>query len=338
MDRYTFSKLIALAAGILCVVIAIQHNKNTSYFISGNIYGTTWSITSDRYINKSNIQELLNKIDLIASNYKENSLINTLNKKRNYLHELTNEPELCSILGMAKMVESVIDSYRIGLGHISANNGFAPVFSEMPILNSDKNIGNWLFESISNDDCRINIGTNSWLDLSSLAKGFAIDVINSYLKDHDNYLIDIGGELSVKGSNKNALWNVGLQDPKSINNNPIYIISINNWYSIATSGEYRNYKINNNKKISHTINPKTLNSINTDLLSVTVVDDGKVGMYKGDFPVTIFADALATAFNAMGFKKAYDHANKADIAALFILDENGDIKIVKTQKWYDLKL
>tara|TARA_B100001113_G_C21026462_1_gene585966 strand:- start:12 stop:1028 length:1017 start_codon:yes stop_codon:yes gene_type:complete len=338
VDRYTFSKLIALAAGILCVVIAIQHNKSTSYFISGNIYGTTWSITSDKYINKSNIQELLNRIDFIASNYKENSLINTLNKKRDYLHELTNQPELCSILGMAKMVESVIDSYRIGLGHISASNGFAPVFNEMPALNNDASTGDWLFELITNDDCRINIGINSWLDLSSLAKGFAIDVINAYLKDHDNYLIDIGGELSVKGSNKNNLWNVGLQDPKSINNKPIYIISINSWYSIATSGEYRNYKIKNNKKISHTINPNTLNSINNNLLSVTVVTDGKVGMYKGDYPVTIFVDALATAFNAMGFKNAYDHASKADIAALFILEEDGDISIVKTQKWYDLKL
>ena len=146
MDRYTFSKLIALVAGVLCVVIAIQHNKNTSYFISGNIYGTTWSITSDRYINKSNVQELLNRVDLIASNYKENSLINTLNKKRNYLHEIKNEPGLCAILNAAKFVESNIESYRIGLGHISANNGFAPIFDEMPYIDNDNNTGDWLFE------------------------------------------------------------------------------------------------------------------------------------------------------------------------------------------------
>ena len=141
MDRYTFSKLIALVAGIFCVVIAIQHNKNTSYFISGNIYGTTWSITSDRYINKSNVQELLNRVDLIASNYKEYSLINTLNKKRNYLHEIKNEPGLCAILNAAKFVESNIESYRIGLGHISANNGFAPIFDEMPDINNETDTG-----------------------------------------------------------------------------------------------------------------------------------------------------------------------------------------------------
>ena len=331
MDRYTFSKLIALVAGILCVVIAIQHNKNTSYLISGSIYGTTWSISSDRYINKSDIQEILNRVDFIASNYKENSLINTLNKKRNYLHEVKNEPGLCAMLNAAKFVESSIDSYRIGLGHISANNGFAPIFNEMPDIDNDTNTGDWLFELKSNDDCNVIIGNYSWLDLSSIAKGFAIDLINNKLNDHDNYLIDIGGELSVKGSNKNSAWNIGLQDPKFINNKPIYIISTNNWYSIATSGEYRNYKIKDNKKISHTINPKTLNPINNNLLSVTVIN------YE-DVPVTATADAFATAFNAIGYAKAYDFANKNNIAALFILEKEGDISIVKTQKWYDLKL
>lgn len=331
MDRYTFSKIIALVAGIFCVVIAIQHNKNTSYFISGNIYGTTWSITSDRYINKSNVQKLLNRVDLIASNYKENSLINTLNKKRNYLHEIKNEPGLCAILNAAKFVESNIESYRIGLGHISANNGFAPIFDEMPDINNETDTGSWLFELKSNEDCNVTIGNNSWLDLSSIAKGFAIDLINSYLKDDNNYLVDIGGELLVKGTNNGSLWNIGLQDPKSINNNPLYIISTNNWYSIATSGEYRNYKIKDNKKISHTINPKTLNSINNNLLSVTVIN------YE-DIPVTTMADAYATAFNAMGYAKAYNFANKNNIAALFILEKEGDISIVKTQKWYDLKL
>ena len=331
MDRYTFSKLIALVAGIFCVVIAIQHNKNTSYFISGNIYGTTWSITSDRYINKSNVQKLLNRVDLIASNYKENSLINTLNKKRNYLNEIKNEPGLCAILNAAKFVESNIESYRIGLGHISANNGFAPIFDEMPDINNETDTGSWLFELKSNEDCNVTIGNNSWLDLSSIAKGFTIDLINSYLKDDNNYLVDIGGELLVKGTNNGSLWNIGLQDPKSINNNPLYIISTNNWYSIATSGEYRNYKIKDNKKISHTINPKTLNSINNNLLSVTVIN------YE-DIPVTTMADAYATAFNAMGYEKAYNFANKNNIAALFILDKEGDVSIVKTQKWYDLKL
>ena len=209
MDRYTFSKIIALVAGIFCVVIAIQHNKNTSYFISGNIYGTTWSITSDRYINKSNVQKLLNRVDLIASNYKENSLINTLNKKRNYLHEIKNEPGLCAILNAAKFVESSIESYRIGLGHISANNGFAPIFDEMPDINNEIDTGSWLFELKSNEDCNVTIGNNSWLDLSSIAKGFAIDLINRHLKYHNNYLVYIVGDYAIIDCKLGRIWSFG---------------------------------------------------------------------------------------------------------------------------------
>ncbi len=66
-------------------------------------------------------------------------------------------------------------------------------------------------------------------------------------------------------------------------------------------------------------------------MSVTVID------YE-DIPVTTMADAYATAFNTMGYDKAYDFANKNNISALFILEKEGDISIVKTQKWYDLKL
>ena len=40
----------------------------------------------------------------------------------------------------------------------------------------------------------------------------------------------------------------------------------------------------------------------------------------------------------MGYKSAYDYANKSDIAALFVIEEEGDINIIKTEKWYNLNL
>ena len=46
-----------------------------------------------------------------------------------------------------------------------------------------------------------------------------------------------------------------------------------------------------------------------------------------------FVDALATAFNAMGYKGAYDYANQSDIAALFVIEQEGDVNIIKTEKW-----
>ena len=78
MSRYFFSKLIALIAGIILLLIAYNHNANSLYVISGNAYGTTWSVSSPEYIadnHKEAIKDIINDIDYVASNYKSKSEI-----------------------------------------------------------------------------------------------------------------------------------------------------------------------------------------------------------------------------------------------------------------------
>ncbi|GIS04993.1 MAG: hypothetical protein CM15mP108_0970 [Gammaproteobacteria bacterium] len=74
MSRYFFSKVIALLAGILLVIVAYNHNSNSLYLINGNAYGTSWTISSSEYISdhhKEKIEIIINKIDYVASNYKK---------------------------------------------------------------------------------------------------------------------------------------------------------------------------------------------------------------------------------------------------------------------------
>ena len=88
--------------------------------------------------------------------------------------------------------------------------------------------------------------------------------------------------------------------------------------SMATSGEYRNYYVKDAKTISHTINPKTLESISQTSLSVSV---------KGNFDC-MSADAYATWFNVIGPTKSLEIAKNdilnADIiiANLLFLEEH----------------
>ena len=81
-------------------------------------------------------------------------------------------------------------------------------------------------------------------------------------------------------------------------------------------------------KITHTINPNTLKSIENNNLSITVVDTNSV----------TYADAYATAFNAMGKEKAIKIANRNDIALMVIFDDGYGQDIVYSNKWYDLGL
>ena len=102
----------------------------------------------------------------------------------------------------------------------------------------------------------------------------------------------------------------------------------NDFLAIATSGEYRNFKLDKDgNKITHTINPLTLSSIDNNILSVTVINE-----YSATY-----SDAYATAFNAMGMNKAIEIANKNEIATMIIYRNDNDvIDIVFSDKWYDL--
>ena len=40
----------------------------------------------------------------------------------------------------------------------------------------------------------------------------------------------------------------------------------------------------------------------------------------------------------MGFDQGYEFVNTNNIAALFIVREKGELKLIKSQKWYNLEL
>ena len=48
-----------------------------------------------------------------------------------------------------------------------------------------------------------------------------------------------------------------------------------------------------------------------------------------------YADAYATAFNAMGAELALSLANKEDIALMLIVNNSDNVEILYSNKWYD---
>ena len=324
MTRNLFSKLIALIAGIILLVVAYNHNQKSLYEISGSAYGTRWSISSTEYISdlhKNNIISIINRIDYVASNYKEDSEIAIINFTQGNDFKISSD--LLNILIIAKDVENSSDGfYNIMMGKVSGQLGFSPDFNNT--LNQVK------VSSYTIDDQNFILyrDSSNWFDLSSIAKGYAVQTIHNYLKENNmnNHLIDIGGEIIVNGSSIEDNWKIGIQDPSSISNKALKVITNKNssFLAIATSGEYRNYKIDDNgDKVSHTINPNTLKSISNKILSVTVLHESSA----------TYADAYATALNVMGLEKALDKSNELNIASMFILEND---EIVYSNKWYDL--
>lgn len=154
-----------------------------------------------------------------------------------------------------------------------------------------------------------------YVDLSSIAKGFGVDVVADYLASLGihNFLVEIGGELQLKGVNgEGQPWRIAIEKPTAEQQTVQEIIAPGDM-GIATSGDYRNYFEENGVRYSHTINPETAKPISHRLVSVTVLDKS-----------CMTADGLSTAFMVMGPEKALTLANRENIPAFFIVKtDNG---------------
>lgn len=322
MSRLAISKLIAIAVGIICILFAYNYNKSATYQISGSIYGTYWQLISTEYITdalKKEIEEELSRIDYIASNYKKTSEISRINSAPvNQIIDVSQE--MYSLLSFAENLNQVTDGYYdVTLGGLVIENGFGPTdaMAENALPTSNKRFDFVSANAIVKND-------NFQFDLSSIAKGYAVDAISKILlqADRNNFLIDIGGEIIVNGSKHGAPWVIGIQNPSSINTQSVVQILRTGFLAIATSGEYRNTKLNDSGQIiSHTFIPSTKKSIENKSFSVTVVSEKS----------SMIADAWATAMNVMGPQKGITLANQEGIAAMYIMPEENNI--IKSNFW-----
>jgi len=170
------------------------------------------------------------------------------------------------------------------------------------------------------------------MDFSAIAKGFGVDQVAALLesKGIQNYMVEIGGEVIVKGRNqKGKPWKVGIAKPTEDaidGNNPQEeglqeVLNLEN-KAMATSGNYRNYYITQDgRKLAHTIDPHSGYPVQHSILSSTVFA-----------PTCAMADAYATAFMVMGL----DDAKKVlvqnpQLQVYFIYSNNaGEYKVYST--------
>ncbi len=163
------------------------------------------------------------------------------------------------------------------------------------------------------------------LDLSAIAKGYAVDQVAQMLdsEGYKDYLVEIGGELKGLGTNQaNNPWRIAIELPDSTKREMYSVIELRN-LGMATSGDYRNYFEFDGKRYSHTIDPATGMPITHNLASVTVLDASAAR-----------ADGLATAINVMGAEKGIALANAQNIPIMVIM-KGAEGFVAKTSKAFD---
>lgn len=151
------------------------------------------------------------------------------------------------------------------------------------------------------------------VDLSAIAKGFGVDRVAGLLDGlgFDNYLVEIGGEVRVRGSKPDGSpWKVGVETPSDDKRRIEEVIELRD-LSLATSGDYRNFFLEEGKRYSHTIDPRTGRPTEHRLASVTMVTENCTE-----------ADAWATALMVLGPEEGYAFASERNLAVLFLLRED----------------
>lgn len=155
----------------------------------------------------------------------------------------------------------------------------------------------------------------SGLDLSSIAKGHAVDAVARALRELgcENALVEVGGELLGCGRRPDGTpWRVAVKLPgiatadADANEAPGPVLALPD-LAVATSGDDFRHFIANGELCSHTIDPRSGRPIRHALASVTVVHTQ-----------CMQADALATALLVLGPEAGWAYADQLNLAALFI--------------------
>ena len=159
------------------------------------------------------------------------------------------------------------------------------------------------------------------VDLSAIAKGFAVDEVARLLERHRivHYLVEVGGEIRTRGvKRKGRPWIIAIEKPV-VGERRVYKTLHIGQNGMATSGDYRNFFVHGGKRYPHVIDPKTGYPIAHDTRSVTVAHSSCAK-----------ADAWATALLALGREQGYKAAIRNNLAALFVYQTSEGFEEVGT--------
>jgi len=319
------------------IIFASCSNKTPEYMIITGKYvtihgfslGTSYKITykdNEKRDFHDSFTKLFNDFENSLSIYRENSIISKVNRNENVVVD----NYFTTMFNCAKEVSEKTDGYF----DISA----APIFEiwgwgakERETI-TDQLIDS-LMQYVGMDKIKLNgnkvekSNPNVTINANAIAKGYCSDVVADFLdkKGITDYLVEVGGEMVLKGKNRiGKAWTIGIDQPIDGNMIPGQFLqakfNLTN-RAIATSGNYRRFYVENGEKYSHTIDPKTGKSAKQNVLSATVIANN-----------CILADALATAFMVMGVDGTKEFVkNNPDIGVFLIYSSNGEIKEYYTE-------
>ena len=317
-----------LLIGTVLILKNHQAEQSVPYCIAeGRIFGTQYRVAYQSSVPlDSAIQSVLQEVDASLSMFnKKSTLWRINNRMSNHVDSL-----FCMVFNASQAVAEATNGAfdptvapavnAWGFGFKKGADISSTTIDSLCMLVGFDRI-NLHEERITKADPRI------MLDFSAIAKGYGSDRVARVLDSCGikNYMVEIGGEVVVRGHNKNGNpWGIGITKPMddslSINQELQTVLRLSDC-AIATSGNYRNFYYKDGIKYAHTIDPRTGYPVQHSLLSATVIADN-----------CMRADALATAFMVLGADSAIAYCERhPEVKGYFIIAaESGKYNVLST--------
>ena len=313
-----------------------------SHTISGNTMGTTYLIKlvfNDNDLDKRKIEDSIDSIlfnlNQQMSTWIKGSEISLFNKNMSLQPQIISD-DFFYVLKQGQLIyqesEGLFDYTIFPIMDLWGFGPFANKKEKIPNKDEIKDV----LDFIGIDKIELNypyvkkLHPKLQLDLNAIAKGYAVDKIYNWLidKGFSNIFVEIGGEIRCGGINKlNNPWLVGIDTPlkDSFPGQKIAAKTILKNKALATSGNYRNFRIENNRVINHTFNPISGLPVETNVLSVSVKSDE-----------CLIADAWATALMVLPYEEGMEKVkNNEVIEVLWVISEDDNsLKYYHTKDFF----
>ena len=270
--------------------------------------------------------KIVDSLNIIYSDYIENSELNELSKKAGINIFTKVSPALWEMLNLSiKAAQQSTGAYDITIGSIVKLWRKARKEKIFPAENNLKNalkaVG---YQSIILDSTTYSVKllkANTQLDVGGIGKGYVAQVVLNFCKSKgiERILVDAGGKLAMTTQGDKP-WKIGIAIPNSEELIPLYLMLQNQ--AVATSGNRYQFVEIGGKKYSHIVNPRTGLGLTHQRNVTAIAPDGAT------------ADWLATACSVLSVRKALRLIESMPNCALFMAEvQKGKIKMWQSKRF-----
>jgi thiamine biosynthesis lipoprotein len=309
----------------------------SSESISGQTMGTTYSVKYLPEKDTPGLEEIgalveveLESVNAQMSTYRENSEISRFNAQTSS-DWFPVSKETAEVVQLSLKIWDLTEgSFDVTVGPMVDLWGFGPTPGTDSV--PDPAVVRELLLRVGSDKLSVRLEPPALrklvgglrVDLSAVATGPGVDRVAEVLEVQGlkNYFVEIGGEIRTRGVGAHGrAWQVGIERPNLQQREVQQVVGLSG-KSMATSGDYRNFRSLGEFQFSHFIDPRTGMPVETEVAAATVLAED-----------CATADAWATGLMSAGLDKAQALVARHDLPVMLIVRRQDGFETINSPKF-----